>query len=182
MSADHVIISKPVREITDSLLDLVEKTYTSSFPKEERRDFSLVRKLLEEDRRFEMYALLRDGIYVGFITGWQFESFVYVEHFAIDESVRNGGIGAKAMTSFLALHKDPVVLEVEMPIEKMSKRRIGFYERLGFVLDYHVYFQPLCRKGDVFLEMRLMAHGKLDLERSFERIKTIIHQNVYGME
>ena len=67
MSEDHVIISKPVREIADPLLDLVEKTYTSSFPEEERRDFSLVRKLLEEDSRFEMYALLRDGIYVGFI-------------------------------------------------------------------------------------------------------------------
>ena len=65
MSEDHVIISKPVREIADPLLDLVEKTYTSSFPEEERRDFSLVRKLLEEDSRFEMYALLRDGIYVG---------------------------------------------------------------------------------------------------------------------
>ena len=60
MSEDHVIISKPVREIADPLLDLVEKTYTSSFPEEERRDFSLVRKLLEEDSRFEMYALLRD--------------------------------------------------------------------------------------------------------------------------
>ena len=82
MSEDHVIISKPVREIADPLLDLVEKTYTSSFPEEERRDFSLVRKLLEEDSRFEMYALLRDGIYVGFITGWQFEGFVYAEHFA----------------------------------------------------------------------------------------------------
>ncbi len=140
MSEDHVIISKPVREIADPLLDLVEKTYTSSFPEEERRDFSLVRKLLEEDSRFEMYALLRDGIYVGFITGWQFEGFVYAEHFAIDESARNGGIGAKAMTSFLALHEDPVVLEVEMPTEEMSKRRIGFYERLGFVLDHHVYF------------------------------------------
>ena len=97
MSEDHVIISKPVREIADPLLDLVEKTYTSSFPEEERRDF-----FLEEDSRFEMYAFLRDGIYVGFITGWQFEGFVYVEHFAIDESARNGGIGAKAMTSFLA--------------------------------------------------------------------------------
>ena len=63
MSEDHVIISKPVREIADPLLDLVEKTYTSSFPEEERRDFFLVRKLLEEDSRFEMYALLRDGIY-----------------------------------------------------------------------------------------------------------------------
>ncbi len=171
MSEDHVIISKPVREIADPLLDLVEKTYTSSFPEEERRDFSLVRKLLEEDSRFEMYALLRDGIYVG-----------YAEHFAIDESARNGGIGAKAMTSFLALHEDPVVLEVEMPTEEMSKRRIGFYERLGFVLDHHVYFQPPYRKGEAFLEMRLMTHGKLDLEQSFERVKTIIHQDVYGVE
>ena len=69
-----------------------------------------------------------------------------------------------------------------MPTEEMSKRRIGFYERLGFVLDYHVYFQPPYRKGEAFLEMRLMAHGKLDLEQSFERVKTIIHQNVYGVE
>ena len=35
MSEDHVIISKPVREIADPLLDLVEKTYTSFFPPEE---------------------------------------------------------------------------------------------------------------------------------------------------
>lgn len=102
MSEDHVIISKPVREIADPLLDLVEKTYTSSFPEEERRDFSLVRKLLEEDSRFEMYALLRDGIYVGFITGWQFEGFVYAEHFAIDESARNGGIGAESNDKFFS--------------------------------------------------------------------------------
>ena len=86
------------------------------------------------------------------------------------------------MTSFLALHEDPVVLEVEMPTEEMSRRRIGFYERLGFVLDCHVYFQPPYRKGEAFLEMRLMAHGELDLERSFEQVKTIIHQNVYGVE
>ncbi|WP_165154809.1 GNAT family N-acetyltransferase [Parabacteroides sp. ZJ-118] len=179
MSADLGIISKPVREIADPFLDLVEKTYTASFPEEERRDFSLVRRLLEEDNRFEMYALLRDGIYVGFITGWQFEDFVYVEHFAIEESVRDSGIGAKAMTGFLALRKDPVVLEVEMPTEEMSKRRIRFYERLGFVLDHHVYFQPPYREGEAFLEMRLMMYGELDLGQSFERIKTAIHQNVY---
>ena len=88
MSEDHVIISKPVREIADPLLDLVEKTYTSSFPEEERRDFFLVRKLLEEDSRFEMYALLRDGIYVGFITGWQFEGFVSTSPLVTDESER----------------------------------------------------------------------------------------------
>ena len=45
MSEDHVIISKPVREIADPLLDLVEKTYTSSFPEEERRDLFLLNKI-----------------------------------------------------------------------------------------------------------------------------------------
>ena len=58
MSEDHVIISKPVREIADPLLDLVEKTYTSSFPEEERRDFFWYVSF-GEDSRFEMYALLR---------------------------------------------------------------------------------------------------------------------------
>ena len=66
MSEDHVIISKPVREIADPLLDLVEKTYTSSFPEEERRDFSLVRKLLEEDSRDVCLA-----------TGWYLCGFHY---------------------------------------------------------------------------------------------------------
>ena len=165
MSEDHVIISKPVREIADPFLDLVEKTYTSSFPEEERRDFSLVRKLLEEDSRFEMYALLRDGIYVGFITGWQFEGFVYAEHFAIDESARNGGIGAKAMTSFLALHEDPVVLEVEMPTEEMSKRRIGFYERLGFVLDQP--FMTVSIKADKETKMGTITDIKQALREAY---------------
>jgi len=27
-----------------------------------------------------------------------------------------------------------------------------------------------------------MTHGELDLERSFKRVKTIIHQNVYGVK
>ena len=97
MSEDQVTISKPLRRADDPLLDQVEKTYTGSFPEEERRDFSLVRELVEADPRFELYVLSRDGKYVGFLTGWQFDGFVYAEHFAIDPSARNGGIGAKAM-------------------------------------------------------------------------------------
>ena len=181
MSEDQVTISKPLRRADDPLLDQVEKTYTGSFPEEERRDFALVRELVEADPRFELYVLSRDGKYVGFLTGWQFDGFVYAEHFAIDPSARNGGIGAKAMRLFLALHDDPVVLEVELPEDEMSRRRIGFYERLGFTLDHHVYFQPPYRAGEKGLEMRLMAHGALDLDRSFDKVKAIIHRNVYGV-
>lgn len=182
MSLQSVVVCRPVKDFLDPVLDLIEKTYTESFPEVERRDFSLVRGLVKDEPKFIVYALSRENRYVGFITGWLFDGYTYAEHFAIDPSARNGGIGAEAMKQFLAFCGTPVVLEVEMPVDEMSKRRIGFYERLGFVLDHHVYFQPPYRKGEAFLEMRLMTHGKLDLEQSFERVKTIIHQNVYGVE
>lgn len=182
MSLNTEVICKQVKESNDPLLDLVEKTYNSSFPEGERRHFSLLRKLLENDPRFIMYTFFRDNTYVGFITGWKFGTFTYGEHFAIDEAARNGGIGAKAMTKFLALCDVPVVLEVEMPTEEMSKRRIGFYERLGFVLDSHLYHQPPYRAGESWLEMRLMTYGEIDLERSFGEVKEHIYTHVYGVK
>ena len=73
-----------------------------------------------------MYALSKEDRYVGFITGWLFDGYTYVEHFAIDPAARNGGIGAEAMKQFLVFCGTSVVLEVEMPTDEMSKRRISF--------------------------------------------------------
>lgn len=182
MSLSTVIECRPVKDFSDPLLDKVEKTYNDSFPEAERRAFSLVRELVKAESRFIVYTLFRNEVYAGFITAWQFDSFVYVEHFAIDESARNGGIGAEAMRLFMALCDLPVVLEVEIPAEEMSKRRIGFYERLGYVLDNHVYYQPPYRQGEEFLEMRLMTYGNIDLQDAFEEVKSCIHRYVYGVK
>ena len=181
MEMSSMITCRLVRDANDSLLDLVEKTYTESFPEIERRDFDLVRKLLKRDDRFNVLALLKADEYVGFITSWRFDGFVYAEHFAVDESARCGGIGTTAMRSFLACQTEPVVLEVEMPTDEMSRRRIGFYERLGFILDTHEYQQPPYRSKGEWLDMRLMTYGSIDLERSFERVRGTIYQNVYGV-
>lgn len=181
MSAGSVLICKSIHEANDVLLDKIEKTYNDSFPASERRAFSLLRDLVRDEGYFHVYVLLRDDLYVGFITAWTFDDFIYVEHFAIDESARNGGIGANAMKQFFALCDRPVVLEVEMPVEEMSRRRVGFYERLGYVLDHHIYQQPPYRKGEEWLEMRLMTYGEIDLEQSFEKVKNLIHEKVYGV-
>ena len=132
MSLQSVVACRSVKDFSDPVLDLIERTYTESFPEVERRDFSLVRNLVRDESRFIVYALSKESRYVGFITGWLFDGYTYVEHFAIDPAARNGGIGAEAMKQFLVFCGTPVVLEVEMPTDEMSKRRIGFYERLGF--------------------------------------------------
>lgn len=182
MSISTVIECRQVKDFCDPLLDKVEKTYTDSFPEAERRAFSLVKDLVKNEPRFVVFALFRDDVYAGFITAWQFNAFTYVEHFAIDESARNGGIGAEAMRQFLTNCDAPVVLEVEIPADEMSKRRIGFYERLGYVLDNHIYYQPPYREGEEFLEMRLMTYGNIDLQQLFEEVKGCIHRNVYGIK
>lgn len=182
MDSRAIIECKVVESFSDPLLDRVEKTYNDSFPEAERRSFSLVRELVREEPRFSVYTLFKDQAYAGFITAWCFPDFTYVEHFAIDASARNGGIGGNAMRQFMGLFDAPVVLEVEIPADELSKRRIGFYERLGYVLDDHVYFQPPYRPEEPMLEMRLMTYGKMDLKQSFEEVKNCIYRHVYGIE
>lgn len=180
MSIDQQILCIQIEDIHDPLLDKVEKTYNASFPEEERRDFSLVRKMIQDNSYFKVFALFKENDYAGFITAWEFDDFFYVEHFAIDESARNGGIGAKAMKQFLLLCNSPVVLEVEMPLDEMSRRRIGFYERLGFKLDGHDYQQPPYRESEGWLDMRLMSYGEIDLKKSFGNVKEKVYKYVYG--
>ncbi|WP_102406919.1 GNAT family N-acetyltransferase [Parabacteroides bouchesdurhonensis] len=179
MNANQIIVCKSVGDSSDSVLNQVEKTYNDSFPESERRAFILVRELIKNNPAFKVYAVFRNDVYVGFITAWSFADFMYIEHFAIDESARNGGIGAKVLSQFLNGCQLPVVLEVELPVEEMSKRRIGFYERLGFTLDNHVYFQPPYRSGEPSIEMRLMSYGNINLTNSFEAVRNNIHKYVY---
>jgi len=164
----------------DLLLEQLKGTYEFSFPVEERRDFSLIRELIKNEPKFSAYALTIRRDYIGFMTTWNFENFVYIEHFAIEPTARNGGIGAKVMRQFLS-GKGNVVLEVEVPKDELSARRIRFYERLGFKLNLITYFQPPYRKGEEEVEMRLMSYGYINLDDSFNDVCHILYKNVYGV-
>lgn len=198
MKSEEVIVCRPVKEENEERWKQIEHTYIASFPEAERRPFPSLCRLACENPAFTVYALLKKSSvsllqageiekkereeYVGFITTWTFEDFIYIEHFAIDEAARNGGIGGKALKQFLDACQAPIVLEVEIPTDELSKRRIGFYERLGFVSDTHLYYQPPYQKGGETLEMRLMTHGAIDLTTAFEYVKNTLHTQVYGVK
>lgn len=172
---------KKIENCEDILLEKVEPTYLFSFPECERRDFASLKKLISPDSLFTLYVLLYEEKYVGFLTAWCFDDFYYVEHFAIDESARNGGIGGKALRQFLSTCELPVILEVERPEDEMSIRRIHFYERLGFKLDNHPYKQPPYRAGGEWLDLYLMTYGDIDMNLHYEEIKNSLHKQVYGV-
>ncbi|MDD2437692.1 MAG: GNAT family N-acetyltransferase [Massilibacteroides sp.] len=173
-----VTLKKIKRSIEPTILK-VQNTYISSFPSIERRDFLLFCDLLVYEQRFNLFVVLNNDEYVGFISYWLFPDFIYIEHFAIDSNKRSAGIGVLAIKSFLALMNRPVILEVENVVDELTARRVRFYERIGFFFHSWAYKQPSYRKRDSWCDMRLMSYRMKDMENKFESIRDTLYRNVY---
>ena len=161
----------------------VEKLLHSAFPPDERRDDEQQRAYTDGNAKFRCLLIRDFDKPVGLLTYWDFTDFVYVEHFAIDEDLRGGGLGAQAMRTFLQEMNRPVVLEVEMPRVKgdITHRRIAFYRRQGFSLRRMPYKQPPYREGDGWLPMKLMSCGKGKWEKIAGLVRDVIYREVYGV-
>ncbi len=162
-------------------LQFIERIYIQSFPPDERRDFREVEKLLEQNACFNIVSLAHENSPVGFISYWQWEEFAYIEHFAIDSALRGGGYGAEGITRLLNQLGIPVVLEVELPENELSRRRIRFYERAGFTLCPLPYTQPAYSPDKQSMQLLLMSFGEMNLDHNFDAVVTRLHSQVYGV-
>ena len=116
---------------------------------------------------------------LGLLTTWHFEEFIYIEHFAIDPTLRSQGYGSEALKAFIHEHGKPIVLEAEPPTDAFSIRRIRFYERIGLTLYDFPYMQPAYTEDSHPVELRLM--GTLDTNATpLPLVSQILHREVYG--
>ena len=159
-----------------------ETLYTEAFPSCERRDLGPWRMLAANALApFTVWGLYAEEEFVGFISFWQFDGFIYVEHFAILPTQRGGGCGRQTMRLLREAHPSvPIVLEVEPPTDETTQRRIAFYERCGFALSPLPYVQPPYRHTDQAFPLRLMTTNATFLTKHVEEVVQTIHQHVYG--
>ena len=177
-----MIILQPISTSDLQHYKFMEELLVDSFPPEEYRQLEQLREFTDRTGNFHNNIIFDDDLPIGFITYWDFGNFYYVEHFATNPALRNGGYGKRTLEYLCDYLKLPIVLEVERPVEEMAKRRIGFYQRQGFVLWKKDYHQPPYKPGDHFLPMYLMVHGNLDPEKDYEDIKHKLHTVVYGVK
>lgn len=163
----------------EPLYSFIENLLISAFPIQERRDIEAQRQLTNDSSIFHNNVLIANGIPIGLITYWDMEIFYYIEHFAIDEKNRNKGYGQEVLNILKKTLKAPIVLEAEVPNDEISQRRINFYQRQGFILHNIHYLQPPYRKGDLWLPLKLMTYGKIDMNNQYEFIKNKIYKYVY---
>lgn len=104
--------------------------YRSSFPFHEQREGdSQARIMGHEEYQFN---LIYDGDeFAGLMLCWETARFIYVEHFCILPDLRNKKYGQRAL-ELLRERGKPVILEIDPPVDELSIRRKGFYERTGY--------------------------------------------------
>ena len=161
----------------------VERLLHTAFPENERRDDDKQRWNTDNEERFHC-LLIMNVLHqpVGLLTYWDFHTFIYIEHLAIHPEQRGKGIGAEALLAFFHRQaSQPVVLEVEHPIDELSRRRIGFYERCGLKLWECDYRQPPYRPSDDWFPMYLMVIPSLSFTTDFQYVRDTLHREVYGI-
>mgnify|MGYP004470010155 CR=1 FL=1 len=133
--------------ITDpkhAMLPAAAALYEISFPRHEQR-LPASQERIFSDPEYK-FLLIRDGgEFAGLLLCWENDDFVYVEHFCILPELRGRGLGERALAGLCAQGKS-VILEIDPPVDEISRRRRGFYERCGFVengFDYvHLPYRP----------------------------------------
>ena len=90
-------------------------------------------------------------------------------------------MGAAILQEILPKLPDPVCLEVELPQNELASRRIGFYQRNGFILNDYPYMQPPISQGRNPLPLKIMTWGKGISEEQFQRIQGALYREVYGV-
>ncbi|KMK77559.1 GNAT family N-acetyltransferase [Alkalihalobacillus pseudalcaliphilus] len=153
-----------------------------SFPPDEYRPYHHQRALLDNPF-YQIYMYEEHDELVAFFATWQSQEFIFLEHFAVQASFRNGGLGTKLLQAFLQQSKQSVIIEIEPPTNgDLEKRRAKFYERNGFSLSKWGYIQPALAKGYDPVPLVLMAYPQPLSFASYLEFKGWVFQHVYKNE
>ena len=172
------MISKLERKDFDKVFRIME----TSFPKDEYRTYEEQKALLDKPEYDICIMADSDGAIKAFMAVWNLDSFVFIEHFAVDPAYRNNGIGGEFLRKLAHSTRKMMCLEVELPDNEIASRRIGFYERNGFVLNKYPYMQPSISAGRNPVPLLIMTYGRYIDNTEFDRIKEVLYTEVYGVK
>ena len=169
-----------LKPVTDEKFSSVYKRLIDAFPYEERRDERDEKKCFLKSQ-FNFCEITDDGESVGLIVFWVFSKFLFVEHIAINKEIRSKGYGSKTFELLKSQYKLPIILEAESPETEMQKKRIRFYENLGFKINCYNYTQPSYHNEES-VPLMVLSFPQLLNENDFEEFFKTTREIVYGIE
>lgn len=170
-----------VRPLAHENFDKVFQLIEISFPKDEYRTYDEQKALLNNPA-YEIYTYSDDDTLKAFIAMWKFDSFMYIDHFAVDPIHRGNGIGSEFLREAVRIFGKMVCLEVELPNNEAASRRIDFYKRNNFFLNKYPYMQPPISTGRNPVPLLIMTSGRPVNDMEFKKIKETLYSQVYKVK
>ncbi len=171
-----------IQKLNAEDFDKIYSIMKESFPPDEHRTYQEQKELLSNPQ-YCIYVLpdFEAKDIKAFIAVWKFDDFAFIEHFAVNPIYRNSGIGSSMLQETVKILSCMICLEVELPNNEISKRRIDFYKRNGFYINDYRYIQPPISNGRNPLPLKIMTSGNEITEDKFNEIKALLYKCVYNV-
>lgn len=152
----------------DPFFNKAWQLYIESFPLEERRTLMEQEQLLNK-KNYKMLCYIKNDILLSIVFYWKISSYTFLEHFAINSSLRGQSYGSKILEKFIE-NNENIVLEIEPITDKISEKRLKFYEKFNFVVNNYEHYQIPFRKGEKELRLLLMSQEKPLLDNEYKEL------------
>ena len=157
----------------------IYRLYRQAFPRDERKPFSIIRKMCKEGRTIVWLARTTDGRFAGMASTIESPDITLLDYFAIAPKLRIQGYGSVFLQRLLLCYEDKgLFVEIEAadrddPTGEKARRK-AFYLRNGLD-DMHVI-------AILFgVRMELLGHG-CDLDFDSYRAFYHDHYNAWAAE
>lgn len=172
-----------IRGMEDPLFESFKEIYSVSFPIYEQRT-EIQQCEAFEAPEYHLDGYVESGILVGFISYWMFDTYIYVEHFAIHPDRRGGGFGGFILQNLIDKTQRRIVLEIDPVIDSVSSARFHFYQRFDFSQNNYRHTHPAYRKD--FLAHSLIVLStqgrmtELEYQQFVKDLRTIVMKKTDG--
>jgi len=172
---------KAERIISDKhpLYEAALKLYDISFPYHEQREKPSQNEILGNPEYH--FDIICDGDeFVGEILYWDIGGAFYIEHFCVLPAMRNKHYGQDILKVYQEM---PLILEIDPPVDDISKRRKEFYERCGFSENPYTHVHPPYHDGIKGHDLVVMSSPKAlepdEYQRFNQYLQNIVMKNVF---
>lgn len=166
--------------IDDPYFDEFWRISTISFPIIERRTIEQQTDVMNTSG-YSIFVFTDNNLFCnGLISFWKTTEFIFIEHFAIAPEFRNQGIGKAILTHFLENCIEPIILEIELPVDLTARRRLQFYESLRFKLNDHLHYQPPYHQFDDPVPMKILSFPDRITKRNYLKFARFQKEIILG--
>ena len=169
-----------IRKIHEGEFPAAYAIMSEAFPKDEIRSYAGQERLLGR-REYDLYVEAGEDSLDAVVAFWHFDSFSYLENFAVRKELRGRGTGRGMLLELADICPGRLILEVEKPDTDIARRRIGFYKRCGFFMNDYDYIMPPLEPGLKPLPLLIMSHGSELTQAEFNHFRDTVFREVFGV-